>query len=155
MALPHISIGCFSHFRCFVSRRGEPRADYVGNCNVTDAAVAAGVPRAIQVTAIGAGERNRDKPPEGASFMRQVMYEKTRGEDHMIASGLDYTLIRPGGLTDGPATGNGIMVEEYVEGSIHRSDVALLIMRALEDDSTIGKAYNVIDDGKRHGFDEY
>ena len=136
-------------------RRGEPRPDYVGNRNITDAAVAAGVRRAIQVTAIGAGARNRAKPPEGASFMRQVMYEKTRGEDHMIASGLDYTLIRPGGLTDGPPTGNGIMDEEYVEGSVNRSDVALMILKALEDDSTIGKAYSVIDGGKRHSFEEY
>lgn len=136
-------------------RRGEPRPDYVGNRNITDAAVAAGVRRAIQVTAIGAGERNRAKPEADASFMRQVMYEKTRGEDHLIASGLDYTLIRPGGLTDGPPSGNGIMVEEYVEGSVNRSDVALMIVKALEDDSTIGKAYSVIDGGKRHAFEEY
>ena len=126
-------------------RRGEPRPDYVGNRNITDAAVAAHVRRAIQVTAIGAGGRNRAKPPEDASFMRQVMYEKTRGEDHMIASGLDYTMIRPGGLTDGPPTGNGIMIEDYAEGSVNRSDVALMNIKALEDDSTIGKAYSVID----------
>ncbi len=136
-------------------RRGEPRPDYIGNRNVTDAAVTARLRRAIQVTAIGAGDRNRAKPPEDASFMRQIMYEKTRGEDHMIASGLDYTLIRPGGLTDGPPTGNGIMVEEYAEGSVNRSDVALMILKALEDDSTIGKAYSVIDGGKRHSFEEY
>lgn len=135
-------------------RRGEPRPDYVGNKNITNAAKDAGVRRVIQVSAIGAGERSRAKPPEDAGFMRKVMYEKTRGEDHLIASGLDYTLIRPGGLRDGAPTGNGIMVEEYIEGSINRADVALLIVRSLEDDSTIGKAYNVIDRNMQRSFSE-
>lgn len=135
-------------------RRGEPRPDYVGNKNITNAAKDAGVGRVIQVSAIGAGERSRAKPPEDAGFMRKVMYEKTRGEDHLIASGLDYTLIRPGGLRDGAPTGDGIMVEEYIEGSINRADVALLIVRSLEDDSTIGKAYNVIDRNMQRSFSE-
>lgn len=135
-------------------RRGEPRPDNLGNRNITNAAVSAGVPRAIQVTAIGAGEQSRSEPDADAGFMRKVMYEKTLGEDHLIASGLSYTIIRPGELTDGPATRNGIMVEEYVEGAIHRSDVALMILKALNDDSTINKAYSVIDDNKRHAFGE-
>lgn len=134
-------------------RRGEARPDYVGNKNITDAAKKAGVRRVIQVSAIGAGERTRAEPPEDAGFMRKIMYEKTRGEDYLIASGLDYTLIRPGGLRDGAPTGNGIMVEEYIEGSINRADVALLIVRSLEDDTTIGKAYSVIDSNMRRSFE--
>lgn len=133
-------------------RRGEPRPDNIGNRNITNAAVSAGVMRVIQVTAIGAGERGRAKPADDAGFMRKVMYEKTLGEDHLIASGLSYTIIRPGELTDGPPTGNGVMVEEYVEGAINRSDVALMILKSLEDDTTIGKAFSVIDDNKRHPF---
>ena len=80
------------------------------------------------------------------------MYEKTLGEDHLIASGLDYTLIRPGGLRNGPATGNGLLSEEYLEGSINRADVGMLIVRALQDDSTIGKAYHVVDKNMRRSF---
>lgn len=133
-------------------RRGEPRPDNIGNRNITNAAVTAGVRRAVQVTAIGAGDRSRAKPDEDAGFMRKVMYEKTLGEDHLMASGLDYTIIRPGELTDGPPTGNGVMVDGYVEGAIHRSDVALLIVQALKDESTINKVFSVIDDNKRHPF---
>ncbi len=135
-------------------RRGEPRPDFVGNRNITDAAKAAGVARVIQVSAIGAGERSRPEPPADAGFMRKIMYEKTRGEDYLIASGLDYTLIRPGGLRNGPATGNGMMAEEYLEGSINRADVGMLIVQALEDDATIGKAYSVIDRNMRGNFEE-
>jgi uncharacterized protein YbjT (DUF2867 family) len=130
-------------------RRGEPRPDYEGNRNITDAAKAAGVARVIQVSAIGGGAPSRAKPAEDAGFMRKIMYEKTRGEDYLIASGLDYTLIRPGGLRNGEPTGNGIMTEEDVSGSINRSDVGLLIVQALNDDATIGKAYNLIDDNMR------
>ena len=135
-------------------RRGEPRPDYVGNRNITDAAKAAGVARVIQVSAIGAGERSRAKPADDAGFMRKIMYEKTRGEDYLIASGLDYTLIRPGGLRNGPATGTGMMTEDYMEGSINRADVGLLIVQALENDATIGKAYSVIDRNMGGNFEE-
>lgn len=135
-------------------RRGEPRPDNIGNRNITNAAVSAGVQRAIQVTAIGAGHQSRSEPDAEAGFMRKVMYEKTLGEDHLIASGLDYTIIRPGELTDGPPTGHGIMVDRYVEGAINRSDVALVIVEALKNDSTINKAFSVIDDNKRHAFGE-
>jgi uncharacterized protein YbjT (DUF2867 family) len=135
-------------------RRGEPRPDYEGNRNITDAAKAAGVKRVIQVSAIGGGAPTRAKPPEDAGFMRNIMYEKTRGEDYLIASGLDYTLIRPGGLRNGAPTGNGIMTQENVSGSINRADVGLLIVGALDDDATIGKAYNVIDDNMRGSMEE-
>lgn len=135
-------------------RRGEPRPDYIGNKNITDAAKVAGVQRVIQVTAIGAGDANRAKPPADASFMRKIMYEKTRGEDYLIASGLDYTLIRPGGLRDGPPTGGGIMVEEPIAGSINRSDLGLVIVAALGDPATVGRAYNVIDKHKEGDVEE-
>ena len=135
-------------------RRGEPRPDYEGNRNITNAARAAGVKRVIQVSAIGGGAPSRAKPAEDAGFMRKIMYEKTRGEDHLIASGLDYTVIRPGGLRNGEATGNGIMTEEEVSGSVNRADVGLLIVQALEDDATIGKAYNVIDANMRGVIEE-
>jgi uncharacterized protein YbjT (DUF2867 family) len=135
-------------------RRGEPRPDYEGNRNITNSAKAAGVKRVIQVSAIGAGAPTRARPAEDAGFMRKIMYEKTRGEDHLIASGLEYTLIRPGGLRNGEATGNGIMTEEDVAGAVNRSDVGLLIVKALEDDATIGKAYNVIDANMRGAMEE-
>ena len=134
-------------------RRGEQRPDYIGNRHITDAAKAAGVKRVIQVSAVGAGAESRAKPAEDADGMRKVMYEKTRGEDHLIASGLDYTLIRPGGLRNGKATGNGIMREDYLVGSINRADVALLIIDALGNDATIGKAYHLADKNRLGSFE--
>ena len=47
------------------------------------------------------------------------------------------------------------MVEEYVEGALTRSDVALQILKAHEYDTAIGKAYNIVDANKRSAFEEY
>lgn len=125
-------------------RRGEPRPDFIGNRNITNAAMAAGIGRIVQVSSVGAGE-TREKPAEGSGFMADVLYQKTLGEDHLIASDLNYTIIRPGGLLNGLATGGGILSEEHVTGAINRADVAALIIQVLQDDSTIGKVYHVVD----------
>lgn len=47
------------------------------------------------------------------------------------------------------------MVEEHVEGAVNRSDVALQILKALEDDTAIGKDYNVVDANKPSAFEDY
>lgn len=126
-------------------RPGEPRPDYVGNRNINESALAAGVARVVQVSAIGVDDAPTVKPGPG-DYMGNVMYEKKRGEDHLIASGLDYTIIRPGGLVDGPPTGKGeLLPTDSPVGSIMRSDVALLVVRALDDDGTIGRIYNAVD----------
>ncbi len=126
-------------------RPGEPRPDYVGNRNINESALAAGVKRVIQVSAIGVDDAPTEKPDPG-DYMGNVMYEKRRGEDHLIASGLDYTIIRPGGLIDGLPTGKGeLLPTNSPAGSIMRSDVALLVVQALEDDGTIGRIYNAVD----------
>ena len=126
-------------------RPGQPRPDYVGNKNINEAALAAGVGRVIQVSAIGIDDAPTVKP-DASDFMGNIYYEKKRGEDHLVESGLDYTIIRPGGLVDGPSTGNGQLAPRDSEGgSIMRADVAFLVVQAMNDDSTIGQVYNAID----------
>ena len=67
--------------------------------------------------------------------MARVLYEKTRGEDHLVASGLNFTIIRPGGLRDGPSTGKGeLQPADAPGGMINRSELALLIVGSLDDD---------------------
>jgi uncharacterized protein YbjT (DUF2867 family) len=61
-----------------------------------------------------------------------VLVEKDKAEQHLIASGLTYTIIRPGGLKSEPATGNGVLTEDpHIIGSINRADVAQLVCRCL------------------------
>lgn len=135
------TIACFS---C------ENPPDYEGNANIFDGAREAGVKRVLLVTTIGAGD-SADAPPWTAKwFLRHILPLKTQAEDHLISTGADYTIIRPGGLVSKPATGNAYLTEDSsVNGVITRADVAQLLMDCLDDDSTIGKIYTAVDRNMR------
>lgn len=132
--------------------RGEQhkRPDYIGNRNVIDAAKAAGVKRFVFITVIGAGDSADAAPGFSKRFLAEVMSLKTQAEDHLRASGLDYTIIRPGGLGDVPATGTAILAEDPQAFSfIGRIDLAALAVQALGDPATIGKTYSAYDPSRR------
>lgn len=128
-------------------RTGEPRPEGIGNVNIDDAAKRAGVRRVIQVSNMGATRnRGRAEPPEDAHWSERMAYAKIVGEKHLMASGLDWTILRPGLLRDGAPTGNAWVTERIdVAGSINRSDVAQVILGLLADKSAVGRAYSVID----------
>jgi uncharacterized protein YbjT (DUF2867 family) len=78
--------------------------------------------------------------------LSKVIPLKTQAEDHLKASGLDYTIIRPGGLPPGIGTGGGILSEDPTTmGFIVRSDLARLILGVLDDPRTIGKTLAAVD----------
>ncbi|MDG2243604.1 MAG: NAD(P)H-binding protein [Rhodospirillaceae bacterium] len=116
-------------------RRGERRPDLVGNLNITAAAKANDVSRVIQVSSMGVGA-TREPPAVGANFMAGVLYIKTLAEDDLISSGLDYTIVRPGGLRRGEATGTGIFQDYEHRGSIDRQELGRMIVTILDDQST-------------------
>ncbi len=126
--------------------RGEPRPDYHGTRNLVDAARAAGVLRFILVTAIGAGDSRGAVGPKVLEFLGAVLEEKTLGENYLMASGLDYTILRPGGMTHDPASGTAIRTEDRrVMGMINRTDLARLVVDCLDDPLSIGKVFHAVD----------
>jgi uncharacterized protein YbjT (DUF2867 family) len=127
-------------------KRGEPRPDYHGTRNLVDAALAAGVPRFIFVTAIGTGDSRGAVGPKVLEFLGAVLEEKTLGENYLMASGLDYTILRPGGMTHDPASGTAIRTEDRrVMGVINRADLARLVVDCLDDPLSIGKVFHTVD----------
>lgn len=127
-------------------KRGEPRPDFVGTRNIVDAAAKAAVRRYIFVTAIGSGDSRAAVGPKVIEFLGAVLAEKTRGENYLIASGLDYTILRPGGMNNDPASGTAIKTEDHsVMGVINRADLARLVVDCLDDAGTIGCIYHTID----------
>jgi nucleoside-diphosphate-sugar epimerase len=128
------------------------RADFLGNKNLIDAAVKAGVQKFILVSSIGSGESVVAIPPQALETLRPVLVEKEQAEKHLIESGLTYTVIRPGGLKSEPATGNGVVTEDYkVAGTIHRADVAQLVCQCLASDGANNKILSAVDRNMTYG----
>jgi uncharacterized protein YbjT (DUF2867 family) len=122
------------------------RADYLGNKNLIDAAVEVGAQKFILVSSIGSGNSRVALPPQALETLGAVLVEKEKAEQYLINSGLNYTIIRPGGLKSEPATGNGILTENYsVSGTIHRADVAQLVCRCLQSSAANNKVLSALD----------
>ncbi len=131
------TVGCL---RC------DPPVDYQGNANIIRAAGEAGIRRLVLVTTIGAGDSADALHWLSSRFLARTLPLKTRAEDELRESGLDYTIIRPGGLRSGHRTGNGVLSEDRSAfGYIFREDLAEVIVAALDDDRAIGKTFAAID----------
>lgn len=139
------------HFRAIVSTLGSrnlkgQRPDFIGNRNAVDAARLAGVKRFVMVSVIGAGNSLEAAPLPARYFLRDVIPEKSKAEDYLKTSGLEYTIIRPGGLLDKAAEGKAYLTEDTRAMSwIRRADLARLIVQALDDPRAIDKVYHAFD----------
>jgi len=132
------------------------RADYLGNKNLIDCAVKAGVQKFILVSSIGSGNSDAALPPQALETLGAVLIEKEKAENHLIQSGLIYTVIRPGGLKSEAATGNGILTEDFrVAGTIHRADVAQLVCKCLVSDAANNKVLSAVDKLMVYGQPEF
>lgn len=132
------------------------RADYLGNKNLIDAAVKVGVQKFILISSIGSGNSAGALPPQALATLGPVLVEKEKAEQHLIESGLTYTVIRPGGLKSEPATGNGVLTEDpRVAGTIHRADVAQLVCRCLSSDRANNKILSAVDRQMTYGQPEF
>ncbi|NJR50751.1 MAG: SDR family oxidoreductase [Leptolyngbyaceae cyanobacterium CSU_1_3] len=135
---------------------GGDRADYPGNRNLIDAAVKAGVKKFILVTSIGSGDSAVSLPPQVLQTLGEVLKEKAKAEQHLINSGLVYTIIRPGGLKSEPATGNGVLTEDpRIAGTIHRADVAQLVCRCVGSDRPNYKILSALDRTQTYGNSDF
>jgi uncharacterized protein YbjT (DUF2867 family) len=99
----------------------------------------AGVRRYVMVSASGAG-----RPQEWSDEMRPYYEAKAGADEQLMASGLDYTIVRPGGLTDDPGTGMVTVGTDLERGSIPRDDVAALLVAVLETPGSIGKTFELV-----------
>ena len=113
--------------------------DYEGAVKLIEAAKKNGIDRYVIVSAIGVDR------PEGWSDQMRPYYEAKRDADQAVLdSGLSYTIVRPGGLTNEPGTGLVSAGPELERGEIPREDVAATVLAVLETPSTIGKAFDLV-----------
>ncbi|MDG5470549.1 SDR family oxidoreductase [Jeotgalibacillus sp. ET6] len=119
--------------------------DEEGAIKAVDLAKEHGVEKFIMLSAIGAG-----KPSElDLDEAMEVYYDAKHNADaHLEKSGLTYTIIRPGLLTDDEATGK-IRASERLqnrEGEITRADVAEVLVQAIELDNLNNKAIEILNE---------
>jgi uncharacterized protein YbjT (DUF2867 family) len=122
---------------------GEARKrtmDLEGAVRLIDAAKAEGVSRYLMVSAMGAA----DPPATGGDVFGAYLRAKAGADEALRASGLDYTIVRPGGLTDDPGTGLVSIAERLDRGQIPRADVAAVFVACLDEPRTIGKSFDLI-----------
>ncbi|MER3494188.1 MAG: NAD(P)-dependent oxidoreductase [Mastigocladus sp. ERB_26_2] len=132
------------------------RADYIGNKNLIDVAVKARVKKFILVTSIGSGNSVVALSPQILEALQPVLIDKEKAEQHLIASGLNYTITRPGGLQSESATGNGVLTEDpRIAGMINRADVAQLVCRCLNSDAANNKVLSAVDANMLFGQPEF
>jgi uncharacterized protein YbjT (DUF2867 family) len=113
--------------------------DRDGAIRLIEACRKGGVDRYVMVSAMGA--RDPDLSGDGfAAYLRA----KAQADAALIQSGLQWTIVRPGGLLDDPGTGRVEVGEALPRGSIPRDDVAALLAAALATPATIGRAFDLI-----------
>ncbi|MDL5350048.1 SDR family oxidoreductase [Microbacterium sp. zg-YB36] len=100
-----------------------------------DAAVAAGVRRFVMVSWIGSRADHGVSPDNGFFAYADA---KWAADEHLRASGLDWTIVAPGALTLDAPTGR-IEVDPQGDGAVPRADVAAVIAASLTDDATVGR----------------
>ncbi len=114
--------------------------DLGGAVKLIETAMEHGARRYVMVSAMGAAD-----PEAGPEGMRPYLRAKARADEALRESGLDYTIIRPGSLTNEPGTGRVDAAELLGRrGKIPREDVARAIVVTLEIQSTVGKTFELL-----------
>ena len=116
---------------------GAPRKDTVdrgASVLMADAAERAGVRRFVQVSSMGAGQPPR---PGSGEVWAAYIAAKTAAETDLCARDLDWTILRPGSLTDASAAGRIRLAPPPVPaGTVPRADVAAVIAALLDNPGT-------------------
>ncbi len=122
--------------------------DYGGVRNLVDAAVRVKVEQFVLLTAIGVTDPSHpfNKVTKGALSWR------FKGEEYLRASGLTYTIVRPGGLVNEPAGQKGLRFEQgdvwrpLLRSTLSRDDLALVLIESLRQPAAHNVTFELIND---------
>ncbi len=114
--------------------------DYGGALKLIEAAEGRGVRRYLMLSSMGA-----EDPESRGEAMKPYLLAKARADERLEQSGLDYTIIRPGRLTDEEGSGRidaAGSLGRY--GDIPRDDVAATFDAALQAENTYRKKFEIL-----------
>src|SRR5271156_3621613 len=112
--------------------------DRDGAIKFLQAATTAGALRYIMVSGAGV-----EHPPDGDDVFAVYVRAKAEADAALAASDREWTIVRPGGLTDKPGTGNVRIDADPFSGSVPRDDVARVIAGLLADHRSIRRVLYV------------
>ncbi|MBP1307745.1 SDR family oxidoreductase [Paenibacillus sp. FSL L8-0644] len=113
--------------------------DLDGAVKAMEAAEQAGIQRFVMVSALHA--EKREQWPES---IKPYYVAKHYADRLLEASNLDYTILRPGGLTDDVGTGKVATGEDRTSHTISREDVAAAVIAVLEEQQTYHRSINLV-----------
>lgn len=114
--------------------------DRNGAISLIDQAKRAGVSRFVLVSSM-----NADTPEHGPEKMRHYFEAKKAADNHLRASGLEYTIVRPGRLTNEQGRGTADVAKDLNRsGEIARADVATALLFTLDSPNTVGRHYEML-----------
>jgi uncharacterized protein YbjT (DUF2867 family) len=105
-----------------------------------DGARRTGVRRYLMVSAMGAAD-----PAAGSEAMRPYLEAKSQADAALAESALEWTIVRPGGLTDEPGTGLVELAPSLGRrGAITRDDVAAVLVGCLDEPRTVRATFDLL-----------
>ena len=114
--------------------------DYGGAVKLIAAARANGIDRYVMVSA-----RRAEPDTPGDDTFAVYLRAKGNADADLRESGLAYTIVRPGGLTDDPGSGRILVGDDVGGGSISRDDVAAVLAVALHEPGLAGTQFEVVE----------
>ncbi len=125
--------------------------DYQGQKNQIDLAIASGIKHIVLVGSMGGTNENHPLNKLGNG---NILIWKRKAEEYLVNSGVNYTIIRAGGLLDRPGGVRKLLVGDNdqllnnppdgIPTSIPRADVAETVVQALQEASAIDKAFDLL-----------
>eukprot|EP01052_Picozoa_sp_SAG31_P008603 SAG31_NODE_437_length_15714_cov_8.527344_12_plen_459_part_00 len=142
---------CLTHV---LSTLGGVESSSVGQSNLIKACPPS-LERFTLMTSLGCGETWEHLAPAAQKFLRDELKAKDVAEEALMSSGLEYCIVRPGGLLPGSesATGGGVLVasDPTVSGSINRADLAVLTLQCMMSPSLQNVVCSAVDVAKARG----
>lgn len=112
--------------------------DRDGAIKLMEAAIKNGIDRYVMISAMGTGN------PRGSEVFKIYLKAKEEADEALRNSGLAYTIIKPGKLTDEPGIGKVALAENLERGEIPRADVAAVLAEILETPKAAGCQFDLV-----------
>jgi nucleoside-diphosphate-sugar epimerase len=112
--------------------------DRDGAIKLLEGARAANVARYVMISSVGA-----ESPPDDDDVFSVYLRAKAQADEALVASDREWTIVRPGRLTDDPGTGRVSITTDPARGDVSREDVAAVLAGTLHEPRTVRQTFYV------------